>query len=278
MKGRRYALNIDRLEVCYKAPREVVDSLEDTSSWDRGEYRLSEVSRDKIETLLKIEVLTPREEVGWAVYAWLRIGNRFEKEEDTTRFCWIRLENEALYRGELPYLFYIADDLGLEFHNITDIEVALDSNVNWFRRVKSAIRTEELTPIILGKAYPDKEEIITRLLYIHTGDRMRYRADTLVVKGGDISLKLYDKGREIEESGKEYIRESFGLLSGGLYRAEIRANNRGVSDYCTSYGVSQYDIYMRLLDKGLLFELWLYFCNKLLRFKEKRTLVSIAQL
>lgn len=278
MKGRRYSLNIDRLEVCYTAPKELIDSLEDTTFWDRGEYRLSEVSRDKIETLLKIEVLTPREEVEWAVFGWLRIGNKFEGEEDTSRFCWIRLENEALYRGELPYLFYITDDLGVEFHNITDIEIALDSNISWFRRVKSAIREEELTPIILGKAYPDRRELISKILYIHTGDRLRYRTDSLSLRGGDISLKLYDKGEEIETSGKDYIRESFGLRSGGLFRAEIKANNSALSDFCSASGCSQYDIYMQLINRSLIFELWLYYANKLLRFREKRTIVSIAQL
>lgn len=281
MKGKRYNLNIDRLEICYEAPKEVIDNLEDTLSWERDGYRLKEHSRDKLETVLKIEVVTPSQ--GWEVFAWLRIGNRFEKEEDISRYCWISLENRALYTkgkayGELPYLYWIEEDLGLKFHNITDIELAFDSNVNWFRRVRAAIREEELTPIVLGKAYPDKEEIITKLLYIHTGNRIRYKTDTLVVKGGEISLKLYDKGKEIEESGKDYIRECFGLRSGGLFRAEVKANNTAISDYCSSYGCSQYDIYMRLIDKGLLFELWLYFANKLIRFKDKRTLVSIVQL
>lgn len=278
MKGRRYKLNLDRLEVCYTAPREVIDSLEDTTFWDRVEYRLQEVSRDKIEATFKIEVLPPGVEREWEVFAWLRIGNRFEKEEDSSRFCWIRLENRVLYNGELSYLYYIADDLGLEFHNITELEIAVDSNVNWFRRVRAALRSEELTPVVLGKAYPDKEEIISRLLYIHTGDRIRYRTDTLVVKGADTSLKLYDKGREIGESDKDYIRECFGLRSGGLFRAEAKVNNRALSDYCSSVGGTQYDIYMKLLDRSLLFELWLYYSNKLLRFKEKRIQVSIIQL
>lgn len=279
MKGRRYQLNIDKLEVCYEAPREVIDSIEDTLSWEREGYRLQEYSRDKVETILKIEVITPLQ--GWEVYGWLRIGNRFEKEEDTSRFCWISLENKALYgkdSGELPYLYWIEEDLGLKFHNITDMEIAMDSNLNWFRRIRAAIRTEELTPIVLGKAYPDRGDIVKKLLYIHTGNRKRYITDTLVVKGGDISLKLYDKGREIGDSGKDYIRESFGLSSGGIFRAEVKVNNRAFSDYCASYGCSQYDIYMRLLDKGLLFELWLYYCNKIIRFKEKRSLISIVQL
>jgi hypothetical protein len=283
MKGKRYKLNIDRLEVCYTAPREVIDSLEEATFWDREGYRIQEVSRDRIEATFKIEILTPGVEREWVVFAWLRIGNRFEKEEDSSRFCWIRLENNVLYApgsdfGWLSFLYWIADDMGLEFHNITDIEIALDSNVNWFRRVRAAIRSVELTPVVLGRAYPDREEVIPRLLYIHTGDRRRYRTDTLVVKGGETSLKLYDKDKEIEDSGKEYIRESFGLFSGGLFRAEVRANNRALSDYCASSSCTQYDIYMKLLDRGYIFEIWLYYCNRLLRFKEKRNQVALLQL
>ena len=283
MKGKRYKLNIDRLEVCYTAPREVIDSLEDTTFWEREGYRLQEVSRDRIEATFKIEVITPGGE--WAVFAWLRIGNRFEKEEDTFRYCWISLDNRALYTpgkdyGELPYLYWIEEDLGLKFNNISYLEIALDSNVNWFRRVRRALRTEELTPVVLGKAYPNMKEHIKKLLYIHTGDRVRYRTDTLSLKSanGEIALEIYNKGEEIEESGKHYIRECFGLKSGGLYRLEVKVRNRALEDFCSSWGLTQYDIYMKLLDRSLLFELWLYFANKLLRFKEKRTLVSIAQL
>ena len=57
MRGRRYNLNIDRLEVCYEASREVINSLEDTLSWEREGYRLQEHFKDKIETILKIEVI-----------------------------------------------------------------------------------------------------------------------------------------------------------------------------------------------------------------------------
>lgn len=282
MRGRRYKLNIDRLEVCYKAPRELMDSLEDTRSWEREGYRLQEFSRDRIETVLKIEVYVPGG--GLEVFAWLRIGNKFESEEDTFRYCWITLENKALYTkgkeyGELPYLYWIEEDLGLEFNNISYLELALDSNVNWFRRVRAAIRTEELTPIVLGRAYKDMKERIKKLLYLHTADRIRYRTGTLSLKSanGEVALEVYDKGEEIEESGKHYIRDCFGL-PGGLYRLEVKVRNRAFTDFCKAYGLTRYDIYMRLLDKSLLFELWLFFCDKLLRFKEGREKLSLVQL
>lgn len=282
MKGKRYKLNIDRLEVCYKAPRELMDSLEDTRSWEREGYRLQEFSRDRIETVLKIEVYVPGG--GLEVFAWLRIGNKFESEEDTFRYCWITLENKALYTkgkeyGELPYLYWIEEDLGLEFNNISYLELALDSNVNWFRRVRAAIRTKELTPIVLGRAYKDMKERIKKLLYLHTADRIRYRTGTLSLKSanGEVALEVYDKGEEIEESGKHYIRDCFGL-PGGLYRLEVKVRNRAFEDFCKAYGLTRYDIYMRLLDKSLLFELWLFFCDKLLRFKEGREKLSLVQL
>lgn len=279
MKGIRYKLNIDKLEVCYIAPKELIDSLEDTSSWEREGYRLQEEESNKIETVLRIEILCPEAESGFLDFARLRIGNKFEKEGDSTRYCWIRLQNRALYvpgreYGELASLYWIEEDLGLTFNNITEIELALDSTINWFKRVKSAIRNEELTPIVLGRAYPDKKDIISKVLYIHTADRERYRSNTLVVKSGDMSLKLYNKGEEIEESGKGYIRECFGV-SGNMFRSEIRANNRALSDFA---GGSQYDIYMRLLDRAFLLDLYLFYSNKLLRFREKRSQVSIVQL
>ena len=283
MKGKRYRLNIDRLEVCYTASREVIDGLEDTTFWDRGEYRLLEFSRDKIETILKIEVFTPSKE--WVVFAWLRVGNKFEKEDDTSRYCWVSLENRALYSkgkeyGELPYLYYIAEDLGLKFNNISYLELAVDSNINWFRRVRAALRSEEFVPVVLGKAYPDKKTIIPRLLYIHTGDRERYKTNTLVLKSqnGEVALELYDKEAEIKASGKEYIRESFGISSGGLFRAEVKIRNRALSDFCTAYGMAQNDVYMRITDGSLLFDLFLFYSDRLLRFRERRSLVSVLQL
>lgn len=285
MKGRRYTINVDRLEICYTAPKNVIDRIESSTHLESDGYSINFISGDSIESLFLIDKIldkdsqTPKLEP----FARLRIGNSFEKEEDTFRYCWISIENKALYdkdngSGFTSLLGWIEYDLGLSFHNVKDIEIAMDSNISWFRRVKSAIRKEEITPIVLGKAYKDMEEIIAKLLYIHTGDRKRYRTDTLVVKGGDASLKLYDKGKEIEESGKEYIREAFGLHKGELFRAEVKVNNRALSEYCASSGCSQYDIYKGILDNNLLFELWLYFSNKLLRFKDKREKVSILQL
>ena len=285
MKGKRYKLNIDRLEVCYTAPREVIDSLEEATFWNREGYRLQEASRDRIETIFKIEIVPPGVGKEWEVFAWLRIGNRFEKEEDTFRYCWITLDNRALYLpgtdyGELPYLYWIEEDLGLKFNNISYIELPNDSNVNWFRRVRAAIRNVELVPVVLGKAFPNMKERIKKLLYMHTGDRIRYRTDTLTLKSanGEIALEIYNKGEEIEESGKYYIRECFGLASGGLYRLEVKIRNRAFEDFCISRGLTQYDIYNRLLDSEILFDIWLFYCNKLLRFKEKRTQVSLVQL
>ena len=283
MKGKRYKINIDRLEVCYTGSWEVLDKIESSTYLEREGFRLQEFSRDRIETIYRVEVITPPGE--WEVFAWLKIGNKFEKREDKLRYCWIRLDNRALYTkgktyGELPYLFWIEEDLGLKFNNISELEIALDSNVNWFRRVRAAIRNGELVPIILGKAYPDTREVIGKLKYIHTGDRIRYRTETISLKSAnkELALEIYNKGEEIKESGKDYIRECFGLASSNIYRLEVKVRNRALADYCASSGGSQYDIYMKLLDSAFLFELWEFYSNKLLRFKDKRNQVSLLQL
>lgn len=283
-KGFKLGLHLDRLEVCYIASSEIVDGLENTKFWVRDGYRLRllENESDNVESVLKVDVVDPESETGYKDYARIRVGNRFEKDTDSFRYCWLRLENSVLYQPphELSYIYWIEEDMGLEFNNFSDIELAMDSNQNFFKRVKSAVRDKELTPIVLGKAYPETGEIIPSLKYLHTGDRVRYRTDTLIVKSQDntLALELYDKGREIEESGKDYIRESFGGSS-GLFRAEVKLRNRALQDFCRKYGTTQEDIYRSITDKGILFELWLFYSDKLLRFVDgSRRKVSLLQL
>ncbi len=282
MKGVKFAFNIDRLEVCYIASKEVIDNLEDTTLWEREGYRIKSEYSEGIETLLKVEVIAPETESGYRDYARIRIGNTFEKEGDSFRYCWIRLENEILYRDakEIAYLYWLEEDLSLSFNNISYIELALDSSKNFFKRARAAIRSEEFTPIVLGRAYPELREVIPSLKYIHTGDRRRYRTESLLIKSKDktLALEIYEKSREIGESGKEYIRESFGGSS-SFYRLEAKIRNKALKDYTIKSGLSQEDIYRRITERELLFEVWLFYTDKLLRFVDgNRNKVSILQL
>lgn len=286
MKGIKHRLNIDKLTLCYIASKSIVDELENTKVWVCDGFRIDRVEEFETnnETYLKISISEPNEEE-YKEYALIKIGNKFEKEEDDKRYVWIMIDNRIFYgynrySNDLNYIFYIADYLKLEFNNITDIHIALNSNTNWFCKVKKAIRNLSLIPIILNKKYPNEKEIIDKVLYLHTADRKRYRTDTMIIKNAekDMEIDLYDKTYEIIESNKEYIKDDFGGNT-NIFRNEVRLKKTALKDFLDYKGINWEDFYMRLTDFEFLFDVYIYFQNKIIRFtNKKRELISILEL
>lgn len=286
MKGIKHRLNIDKLTLCYIASKSIVDELENTKVWVCDGFRIDRVEEFETnnEIYLKISISEPNEEE-YKEYALIKIGNKFEKEEDDKRYVWIMIDNRIFYgynrySNDLNYIFYIADYLKLEFNNITDIHIALNSNINWFCKVKKAIRNLSLIPIILNKKYPNEKEIIDKVLYLHTADRKRYRTDTMIIKNAekDMEIDLYDKTNEIIESNKEYIKDDFGGNT-NIFRNEVRLKKTALKDFLDYKGINWEDFYMRLTDFEFLFDVYIYFQNKIIRFtNKKRELISILEL
>ena len=286
MKGIKHRLNIDKLTLCYIASKSIVDELENTKVWVCDGFRIDRVEEFETnnETYLKISISEPNEEE-YKEYALIKIGNKFEKEEDDKRYVWIMIDNRIFYgynrySNDLNYIFYIADYLKLEFNNITDIHIALNSNINWFCKVKKAIRNLSLIPIILNKKYPNEKEIIDKVLYLHTADRKRYRTDTMIIKNAekDMEIDLYDKTNEIIESNKEYIKDDFGGNT-NIFRNEVRLKKTALKDFLNYKGINWEDFYMRLTDFEFLFDVYIYFQNKIIRFtNKKRDSISILEL
>ncbi len=286
MKGIKHRLNIDKLTLCYIASKSIVDELENTKVWICDGFRIDRVEEFETnnETYLKISISEPNEEK-YKEYALIKIGNKFEKEEDDKRYVWIMIDNRIFYgynrySNDLNYIFYIADYLKLEFNNITDIHIALNSNINWFYKVKKAIRYLSLIPIILNKKYPNEKEIIDKVLYLHTADRKRYRTDTMIIKNAekDMEIDLYDKTNEIIERNKEYIKDDFGGNT-NIFRNEVRLKKTALKDFLDYKGINWEDFYMRLTDFEFLFDVYIYFQNKIIRFtNKKRELISILEL
>ncbi len=287
MKGIKHRLNIDKLTLCYIAPKSVVDDLENTTEWVCDGFRIDKIDNleSNNETFLKLSILAPDEEPEYKEYAVIKIGNKFEKDDDEKRYVWMMIDNKVFYgykkySNNLSYIYYIADYLKLEFNNITEIHIALNSNINWFSKVKRAIRNLSLIPIILNKKYPKEKEIIDKILYLHTADRKRYRTDTMIIKNAekDMEIDLYDKTNEIIESNKEYIKDDFGGNT-NIFRNEVRLKKTALKDYLDYKGINWEDFYMRLIDFDFLFDVYFYFQNKIIRFtNQKRESISILEL
>ena len=281
-------LNLDKIEVCYTASPEVIEDLKDTRYRELEGFRFF-TTEDKgtKESHYQIDIQLPNGDgvLDWVRFGTMKIGSTFDKEEEAPTYIWIRIDNRMLYTPIYPdtptatYIYFIADSLSLIYNNITKVDLAIDGNLNYFSRIKKAVRNMELTPIVLGTAYPEKKEIIKKLLYIHTADRVRYRTGTISISSSekDFSLSVYNKSEEITESGKDYIKE-WTSLNDTIHRVEVRMKRTALKDYLSSKGNTFEDLYCNLFDKETQFALFSYFSDKLLRFRSGRNIISILEL
>ena len=286
MKGVKQRLNIDKLTLCYIAPKRVVKGLEHIKEKVFDGFKLTHIDSDiPIETRLQISIPASDNNNKYKEYAIIKIGNKFEKKKDKQRYVWVIINNKVFYgynedSNELSHIYNIANCLNLEFHNITELHIAINSNINWFKRIKKAIRNLSLTPIILGRKYENEKEVIDKILYIHTSDRRRYRTDTMTIKNSDkdMEINIYDKSKEIEESNKKYIADDFGSNT-NIFRNEVRIKKTALRDYLKFRIITWEDFYFRLTEMKFLFDVFIYYENRIIRFKdENRNTISVLQL
>lgn len=287
-KGTKVKMNFDKIEICYVGSKELIDNIENTKHWERDGYYLeleNSENKDNRETILSIWIYDYNEENGKIKFGTLKFGNSFESDEDTIRYCWLRVDNKILYNKSilsttLHSIYYIQDDLGLEFNNITSIDIAVDSNICWFRRIKSAMRNNELIPIILNKSYPNIGERVKPFRYDLGENRKRYLEDTIYIsnKEKDMQFCVYNKSEEIEESGKFYIKDWFKGNS-KIFRAEVRLKNKSLNDFCEKNNLSQFDLYMKFYDMDLWFDIYYFYSSRIIRFVDAgRNQISFLQL
>lgn len=274
-------LNLDKLEVCYTAAPDVYEDLKNTKYQELDGFRIYSIEDNGTkESYLNIEIQIPDKDgvLEWERFGTLKVGSTFV-DEDTPLYVWIRVDNRMLYTPIACCLYYIADTLSLRFNNITKLDIAIDGNTNYFVRIKKAVRNMELVPIVLGRAYPEKSEIIKKLLYLHTADREKYRTNTISVSASDkdFALAVYNKTDEIEESNKSYISEWDGL-DDTIYRVEVRLRRPAIRDYLNVNGVTFEDVYLKLFDKDTQFNIFRFYSDRLLRFRSGRETISILQL
>lgn len=280
----KHNLNTDRVEVCYTASTAIAEELKDTAYMERDGYRLTAQESENKETILQIDIREPEKGSEWMRFGSLKVGSTFEDEAAPFRYVWIKIDNRVLYTPLYPdvsigsFLYYIADDLSLSYNNITRLDICIDSSVNFPMRIKKAVRNLELTPVILRKAYPEPKEIIDKLLYIHSGDRIRYRTSTITISSKDknIALCAYNKTEEIQDSGKDYIAE-WNEIKPTIYRVEVRTKRAALIDYLEKRSLSFEDLYLRLFDKELLFDVFQFFSDRLLHFQKGRSCLSVLE-
>lgn len=189
---------------------------------------------------------------------------------------WISIENQKLYTEFVPTLTNVATSLQLKAHNITSLDLCLDTPFRVSTPVRRYLRDESITVFLNGKAKHDKEEDTPEIIYTFSGSLARYnKYQTICIKQKKaarkgkregITITTYDKKAEIiSYSKKDYILDYYGNPK-TLYRTELHLNNEDVMKYIGSNGI---DFSLGIItDQTLREAMYFHYLSRVLRFKQ----------
>mgnify|MGYP000734327538 FL=1 len=276
-----YGLNIDALRLCY----EITDphNIDIVRTSDIGEevdfmyFYLRRIEGKHFKFVYEIRYNDAGID---KLFGELRLGINDDKEENNRHSnglskAWISIDNRVLYSDEIYYLEFIENNLGLELHNITTLDLCLDLSNDIARMIRKLIRNNKITTFLNGKEVLDRSQDRPEITYISSGNMDRDKYLTVCVKqkkamkdkSRGSTLTAYNKKAEIaNSSSKKYIEEFYGNPD-KLYRLEVHLNNDEVKEYLnrTRQELSFYS----LVDVKFLLRLFDQTLNSLIRFEHE---------
>lgn len=303
MRKQDCVISIDKLTLCYRAKNEIIQKLNECNELIDSDdcFRLVRVPSDEalFANSFHVMVKFPYSDDGKGFFerkfATLKTKLR-TMEDDKIDYVWLYIENWVFYEifvvsnsskcNWLSGVDYVANELNLSLNNITDLHIALDSTVNFAKKIKHAQLNDAYELILNGKLRSNKKKILKEILYVQTGDQHRLRTLTVYInpkKQDGLSLKIYDKKRELEKSNKEYIPKWSGITDKN-YRVELTLKNEHLKEYYQNNGGTILDEALMVTlasqreSQELLFDMLYYFSNRLLRFRYSGKVISIFEL
>ena len=189
--------------------------------------------------------------------------------------AWLTLSNRGLYESDLYYMGFICEELHLNVHNYTSVDLALDTPFDVSRTLYRLYRNKEVTTILNGKRITNRDEDRPEISRTLSGSLNKDKYQTIYVKQRNaihdkskgVSLKTYDKLAEIRNSSdKEYILEYYAHPK-KLFRTEVHLNNEQIRDYLMKRNI---DLNPYMMDWSVLEDMFFYHLNSLIRFERGR--------
>ena len=249
----KVSVNIDKLKVCLIQPEGLFERIykheQDYIVFNGFALKRIECDTDTIVCNVLLDEVGQTEQI---LLGHLTLNN-------TCKYggkAFFEFENSALYTVEgidasgnkynkISYLYYVIETLGMELNNLTQLDLALDSNINFIKKIIKAIKNYETFDMYLnGKRIIDPNEKLPEYGVFHGASRKRLESlPTLylsqVKKETGLSMRIYDKTKELAEQSlykKERFLQWLGWTAPKIYRAEITMHNVNVRDFCTSAG------------------------------------------
>ena len=275
-------IQIDAMTVCF----EVIDRhhYEQISELDFGQcYDLYEFQLIRTEGRYYNNVYTivymdgdSQVEFGQLKFNIGKVANPNNLHDNGNPKVWISLNNQCLYTSDRYYLDFIATKLGLEPHNLTTLDLCLDTPFSVSKPLRQLIKNKVVTTILNGSKIKNRDEDRPEISYTTSGSLNKdnkymtvnvKQRNAMKDKGRGVTITTYDKLAEISNSsGKDYILGFYGNPS-KLFRTEVHLNNAEIKDYLQSRGLSL-NYYM--LDELLLEDMFFYHLNSVIRFEHNK--------
>ena len=280
-------IQIDALTLCYEvASTEYYDKLSslDYGEWlDIDEFRLYRIEGRYFENVYTIRLWNGTRNIEWG-YLKFNLTRGDEQSNTHTnglRKVWMSLHNKTLYTKDISLLADIGQKLGLTFHNVTTLDLALDTPFNVSRLIKSYAHNKDVTTILNGKRVIDRDKDRPELTYTTSGSlnkQNKYltvnikQRNAVKDKSKGVTVLLYDKMAEIiNASDKQYILEYYDNPK-RLYRTEVHLNAEDIKTYVKRKKID-YTPAM-LFDEAILEDMFFHFLGSVIRFQSNKADVS----
>ena len=263
MKNNKVVCNIDKITICLLQEKTFFvpfkKAMKDHNyklSYDDGEFYLAVENENDLEENVVTARLYVKDIDNPDEYIMLGIFT-FNNSKRYNRKCFFSYNTKILYRTAFRqrdeenditskgnffnFSLYVFDQLNLTFNNVTNIEIALDTDCNIINAIKNAISDyETFQMILLNKNRRDNNEYLEGIWeYYQISRKKKLINPTLYVhklsqKNGHLkSLKIYDKARELKESrpDKKEITHDWTEIGEKMYRAEISIGREVFKEY-----------------------------------------------
>lgn len=273
----------DALTICYEVVHpyyyEQLSTLNYGACLDMDEFRLYRTEGRYFDNVYAIRLWNGTRDIEWGALKFnlSRGDEQSNTHTNGNRKVWLSLNNETLYTDDWHFLTYIEQRLGLEFHNMTSLDLCLDTPFSVSPLVKAYLHNKDVTTILNGKRIIDRDEDRPEISYTFSGSlnkQDKYKTvsikqrNAIKDKSNGITVQTYDKVAEISNaSDKQYILEHYGNPT-RLYRTEVHLNAEDIKNYVERRGI-QYTPLI-LFDEATLEDMFFHFLGSVVRFQSRK--------
>ena len=273
-------IQIDALTLCYEVEHtyyyDKLSILDYGECLDMNEFRLYRTDGRYFDNVYAIRLWNGKRDIEWGV---LKFNLARGDEQSNThingkRKVWMSLNNETLYTDDFHFLTFIEQRLGLEFHNVTSLDLCLDTPFSISPLIKAYLHKKDVTTILNGKRIINRDEDRAEISYTTSGSlnkQDKYKTvnikqrNAIKDKTKGVTVQTYDKAAEISNaSDKQYILEHYGNPN-RLYRTEVHLNSEDIKTYVERRGIEYTPLL--LTDEATLEDMFFHFLGSVIRFQ-----------